>query len=153
MASGLYLNYKLQMLGAAAAAHTLVDWDNDTVKVGIVSGADYSEDLTADVDWADITAKAAGYTLDTCYNSEATQTLSNIDLTTTPGTVDNTANITFTGVAIDGAKDVDGIVHYRASGSDASTDPLLTFHDGFSAVTPNGGDIVIAYNASGIFSL
>ena len=87
-----------------------------------------------------------------CYNSEATQTLANI--TITAGVVDNTADITFTAVAIDGAKTVDAIVHYRSGGT-AATDALITIHDAFvgGAVTPNGGDIVIAYHASGIFSL
>lgn len=145
MASGLYVNYKNLMLGDDTAAHTLPDIDTDTIKVGIVSGADYTENLTTNQDWADTT-----YALDTCYNSEATQTLSN--KTITAGVVDNTADITFTAVAIDVAKDVDAIVHYRSGGT-AATDTLICFHDGFSAVTPNGGDIVISYNASGIYAL
>lgn len=147
MASGLYVNYKQRMLGAATAAHGLADWDTSTIKVGIVNGTtDYTENLSTDQDWADLTA----YGLDTCYNSEATQTLANV--TITAGVVDNTADITFTAVAIDGTKVVDAVVHYLSSGT-ASTDALLTFHDGFSAVTPNGGDIVIQYHASGIFGL
>ena len=147
MASGLYVNYKNLMLGLDTAAHTIADWDTDTIKVGIVSGADYTENLSTDQDWAD-----TGYALDTCYSSETTQTLADISISA--GVVDNTADITFTGVAIAGSPeaDVDAIVHYRSSGT-ASTDTLLLFHDGFSAVTPNGGDIVIAYHSSGIFSL
>ena len=147
MANGLYMNYKLQMLGAAAAAHTLPDMDTHTIKVGIVSGSDYTENLATHADWADTT-----YATDTCYNSEATQTLANIDLTTTPGTVDNTQPITFTAVDIDTAKVVDAIVHYADNGAGDTTDPLITFHDGFS-VTPNSGDIVITSNASGIYAL
>lgn len=146
MASGLYVNYKNRMLGDDTAAHGLADWDTSTIKVGIVSGADYTENLSTDQDWDDV----GTYTLDACYNSEATQTLSNV--TITAGVVDNTADITFTAVAIDGAKDVDAIVHYLSTAT-ITTDALLLFHDGFSAVTPNGGDIVIAYNASGIFAL
>jgi len=146
MASGLYVNYKNLMLGDDSAAHTLPDLDTNTINVGIVSGADYTENLSTDQDWTD-----TGYAEDTCYNSEAAQTLSN--KTISAGVFDNTADITFTAVAIDGAKDVDAIVHYAATGAGASTDPLICFHDGFSAVTPNGGDIVIAYNASGIFAL
>lgn len=145
--SGLYANYKEHMLGAVGAAHTFPDWDTDTIKVGIVSGADYAENLATHEDWSD-----TGYALDTCYNSEATQTLANVDLTTSPGTVDNTADITFTAVAIDVAKVVDAIVHYR-SGGVVTTDTLICLHDGFGSVTPNGGDIVIQYSASGIFAL
>ena len=145
--SGLYTNMFDLWLGKDAAAHTAADMDTDTIKVGIVdTGTDYTTpSLTADQDWAD-----TGYTLDVCYNSEATQTLANIAITA--GVVDNTADITFTAVAIDAAKTVDAIVHYRSGGT-AATDGLICLHDGFSAVTPNGGDIVIAYNGSGIFSL
>lgn len=147
MASGLYANYKDLMLGYDSAAHTLPDWDTDTIKVGIVNGGtDYSENLATDQDWAD-----TGYAEDTCYNSEACQTLSNVAIAA--GVVDNTADITFSAVAIDGTKDVDAIVHYLSAGVSAATDPLMLFHDGFSAVTPNGGDIVIQYNLSGIFAL
>lgn len=143
--SGFYTNMFDLWLGKDAAAHTAADMDTDTIKVGLASGADYTENLATDQDWAD-----TGYTLDVCYDGEATQTLGNI--TITAGVVDNTADITFTAVAIDGAKDVDAIVHYRSGGT-AATDGLICFHDGFTLVTPNGGDIVIAYHASGIFSL
>lgn len=147
--SGIYTNCFDLWLGKTAAAHTRPDMDTDTIKVGIVdTGTDYTTpSLTANQDWAD-----TGYTLDVCYNSEATQTLGAI--TITAGVVDNTADITFTAVAIDGAKTVDAIVHYRSGGT-AATDALITIHDAFvgGAVTPNGGDIVIAYHASGIFSL
>ena len=147
--SGIYTNMFDLWLGKDAAAHTVADMDTDTIKVGIAdTGTDYTTpNLTTDQDWAD-----TGYTLDVCYNGEATQTLSNI--TITAGVVDNTADITFTAVAIDGAKTVDAIVHYRSGGT-AATDALITVHDAFvgGAVTPNGGDIVIAYHASGIFSL
>lgn len=146
MASGLYDNYKIHMLGSDSAAHTFPDLDTDTIKVGIVSGADYAENLTTDQDWAD-----TGYALDTCYNSEATQTLANVNISAT-GVFDNTADITFTAVSIDGVKDVDAIAHYRSGGT-VTTDTLICFHDGFAAVTPNGGDIVIQYNASGIFAV
>ena len=145
MASGLYVNYKNLMLGLDSAAHTVADWDTDSIDCAIVSGADYTENLSTHQDWND-----TGYALDTCYNSEATQTLANV--TITAGVVDNTADITFTAVAIDGAKDVDALVHFRSTGV-VTTDTLLTFHDQFTAVTPNGGDIVVAYNASGIFGL
>lgn len=148
--SGIYANCKDLWLGKDAAAHTRPDMDTDTIKVGIVDTAtDYpSPNLATDQDWDDV----GTYALDTCYNGEATQTLANI--TITAGVVDNTADITFTGVAIDGAKTVDAIVHYRSSGV-ITTDALITIHDSFvgGAVTPNGGDIVIAYHASGIFAL
>jgi len=146
--SGIYTNMFDLWLGKDAAVHTAADMDTDTIKVGIAdTGTDYTPNLTSDQDWAD-----TSYATDVCYNGEATQTLSNI--TITAGVIDNTADITFSAVAIDGAKTVDAIVHYRSGGTD-TTDGLITVHDSFvgGAVTPNGGDIVIAYHASGIFSL
>ena len=149
--SGIYTNCFDLWLGKDAAAHTVPDMDTDTIKVGIVdTGTDYTggdANLTTDQDWAD-----TGYATDTCYSSETTQTLGAI--TITAGVVDNTADITFAGVAIVGAQTVDAIVHYRSGGTD-TTDALISFHNAFvgGAVTPNGGDIVIAYHGSGIFSL
>lgn len=146
MASGLYTNYKDRMLGKTAAAHGLAAWETSTIKCGIVSGSDYTENLATDQDWDNV----GTYTLDACYNSEATQTLANAAVTA--GVVDNTADITFTAVAIDAAKVVDALVHYLSTGV-ITTDALLVFHDGFTPVTPNGGDIVVAYHASGLFAL
>ena len=144
MASGLYANYKALALGGGTGA--FVDLPTDTIHCGIVSGADYTENLATHQDWDDV----GTYAITTCYNSEATQALG--AKTTTGGVFDNTADITFTAVAIDGAKDVDALVHFKSSGV-ITTDMLICFHDGFTAVTPNGGDIVVAYNASGIFAL
>lgn len=142
MASFLYDNYCNLMLGNGV--HTLPDLDTDLIKVTLVNGTtDYTESQTTHQDFADVTD----------YLNVTPQTLGNKDVgTTTPRVFDNTADITFTSVAIDGTKVVDGIVHFYDS-TVASTSTLMTFHDGFSAVTPNGGDIVIQYHASGIFGL
>ncbi len=142
--SGLYANYKALALGGGV--HTFPDLPVDTINVGIISGADYAENLATDQDWDDVGL----YTLNACYNGEACQTLG--AKTTVDGVFDNTADITFTAVAIDGVKDVDAIVHYKASGV-ITTDPLICLHDGFAAVTPNGGDIVVQYHVNGIFGL
>lgn len=145
MASFLYTNFLDHCLGKTAAVGTRPDIDTDSIRVGIVSGADYSEAVANDT-WDDVGA----YTLNACYNGEATQTLA--DIAINDGVLDNTQDITFTGVAIDGVKDVDAIVHYLATGV-IGNDTLICFHDGFTPVTPNGGDIVVQYNVSGIFSL
>jgi hypothetical protein len=49
---------------------------------------------------------------------------------------------------------ITGIVIYKDTGV-ASTSPLVAFIDTGTGipVTPNGGDISVAWNASGIFSL
>ena len=46
-------------------------------------------------------------------------------------------------------------VLYEDNAGAASTDPLLLYFDTFSSgmpVTPNGGNIVVVWNASGIFT-
>ena len=145
--SAIYTNCFDLWLGKDAAAHTRPDMDTDTIKVGLIdTGTDYTFSA-AHQDWADVYA-----VVDTCYGSEPTQTLGAI--TITDGVVDNTADITFPTVDIDVAKTVDAIGHYRSGGT-VGTDTLITFHNAFvgGAVTPNGGDVVVAYHGSGIFSL
>lgn len=143
MANFMYTNYKRLILGDGT--HTRPDWDTDTIKAGIVSGSDYTESA-AHQDWDDV----GTYTLDACYNGEATQTVANASITATAEC--DCDDYTFTGVAIDAAKDVDGIVYYRSSGV-ITTDTLINFQDGFTAVTPNGGDINVTVHASGVFGL
>lgn len=71
--------------------------------------------------------------------------------TTTDGVFD-AADVTFTSVS---GSSCESIVIYKDTGS-AATSPLIAFFDtGVTGlpVTPNGGDITIAFNASGIFSI
>jgi hypothetical protein len=71
--------------------------------------------------------------------------------TFTNGTFD-AADITFSAVS---GNTVEAIVLFLDSGT-ASTDKLIAYIDSASAglpVTPNGGDIVVSWNASGIFAL
>jgi len=71
--------------------------------------------------------------------------------TFTNGTFD-AADITFTAVT---GNTVEAIVLFLDTGT-ASADKLVCYIDSASSglpVTPNGGDITVAWNASGIFSL
>ena len=139
MASQLYTNYLNLMLGDDSAAHSLPDLDTDTIKCALVNGTDDYTFSAAHQDKGDVTS----------YGASTDQTLSNI--TITAGVVDNTADLTFTSVVLD-VSDVDILVHYQDSGT-PGTSPLICYHDAFTPVTPNGGNITVAYNASGIFAL
>jgi hypothetical protein len=71
--------------------------------------------------------------------------------TFTSGTFD-AADITFSAVT---GNTVEAIVLFVDTGN-AATDALICYIDSASSglpVTPNGGDITVAWNASGIFSL
>lgn len=59
------------------------------------------------------------------------------------------ADVTFTAVS---GVSIEAVVIYIDTGS-AATSRLVAFIDQFTAVTPNGGDITITWNASGIFQL
>lgn len=67
--------------------------------------------------------------------------------TVTSGVAD-AADITITSVS--GAS-IEAIILYRHTGTD-STSELIAYWDGLTA-TPNGGDITIKWNASGLFKL
>ena len=140
MASQLYTNYLNLMLGPDKAAHTLPDLDTDLIKCALVNGTDDYTFSAADQDINDVTT----------YLGTTDQMLSN--KTIVAGVFDNTADLTFASVAIDVAKVVDVLVHYYDT-TVATTSPLICYHDAFTPVTPNGGNITVAYNASGIFAL
>jgi hypothetical protein len=71
--------------------------------------------------------------------------------TTTNGVFD-AADATFSAVS---GNSVEAIIIWVDTGGASSTDPLIVYFDtGITGapVTPNGGDIVVQWNASGIFS-
>jgi len=71
--------------------------------------------------------------------------------TTTNGVFD-AADSTFSAVS---GNSVEAFLIWVDTGGASSTDPLIAFFDTSitgAPVTPNGGDIVLQYNASGIFS-
>lgn len=142
MADGLYDDYVESCMGNPT--HSVSDLDTDTIHCGIASGSDYTENLTTDQDWAD-----TGYALNQCYNAEATQAMTITIGSPAARTCDSTDD-TFTAVAQDAAKIVDAVVMYKVAGT-AAISPLIAFWDTGISVTPNGGDIVVSWNASGLF--
>lgn len=137
MASGLYDSFKEALL----SQNPSIDLDTDTIKARLVNiGTDYTFDAANHDFINDVTA----------YNGTTDQTLSN--KTVTDGTFDNTATITFSSVNIDGSKDADAVVIYKDTGT-ATTSPLVCYLEFAASVTPNGGDIIVDWNASGLFAL
>lgn len=142
MADGLYDDYVEGCMGAPT--HSVVDLDTDTIHCGIVSGSDYTENLTTDQDWAD-----TGYAANTCYNSEATQVMTITIGSPAARTCDSTDD-TFIAVAQDAAKIVDAVVMMKTTGVN-TTSPLIAFWDTGISVTPNGGDVNVVWNVLGLF--
>jgi hypothetical protein len=137
MASALYPKFKESLLSQSPS----VDLDTDTIKVALVNTT------------TDYTYSAAHQYMSSVatYSGTTDQTLGT--KTVTSGVFD-AADSTFTSVAISGSKTVQALVLYKDTGS-AATSPLIAYIDGFTAVTPNGGNITVTWDngASKIFAL
>ena len=137
MASALYPLAKESFL----SQNPSIDLDTDTIKVALVNT---STDYTY--------SSAHQYKSSvTSYSGTTDQTLGT--KTVALGVFD-AADSTFTSVAISGTKTVQALVFYKDTGN-AATSPLILYVDGFTAVTPNGGNITVTYDngASKIFAL
>jgi hypothetical protein len=133
MANAIYPLYKQALLDASAN----VDLNDGTVKVALVDTGVY-------------TYNAAHEFLTSLTGTVGTaQTINNT--TVTNGLFDGD-NVTFTAVS---GNSVEALVIYIDTGSSA-TSRLVAYIDTSVTglpVTPNGGDITITWNASGIFQL
>lgn len=127
MASALYPKGKEALLDGS------INLETDTIKVALVDTGTYTYNSAHDF-YDDISGVVG-----------TPQTIAS--KTFTNGTFD-AADTAFTGVS--GAT-VEALVIYKDTGSSA-TSRLLAFIDGLS-FTPNGGDVTIQWNASGIFSI
>lgn len=136
MASGMYTNFKENCLTQAIA----LDFDTALIEARLVNtGTDYT------------------YSAAHVYADEVTEYLSTTDQplsnkTMTGGTFDNTQTVTFSSVAIDGAKTADAVVIFHDTTTE-TTSPLICYLEFVASVTPNGGDIIVDWNGSGLFSL
>ena len=134
MANALYPKWKEQLLQFT----TNNNLSAGTVKVALVDTGVYTYSST-DQFWSSVSAASVG----------TPQTIGS--KTFTNGVFDG-ADVTFT--AVTGAS-VEALVLYIDTGT-AGTSPLVAYIDTSVTglpVTPNGGNITITWNASGIFAL
>lgn len=129
MASALYPSFKQLLLGGD------IDLASDDIRAIIVDTADYT--YSAAHDFLDDVPAGARVAVSSALGSK----------TITSGVFD-AADVTFSAVTGDS---VEAIVLYKHTGVDA-TSSLIAYIDGIS-VTPNGGNIVASWHASGIFAL
>lgn len=144
MANSLFLAYKQEQLGdAAGPGHGAVDWElATTIKATLHDSADTTVNVNTHADIADILA--AGRVATVALTSRTVVASSNTL------TID-AADATFTSVTGDQAEQ---IIIWNDSGVE-STSLLIVFFDTFTSgmpVTPNGGNIDLVFNASGIFT-
>ena len=135
MANAIYPEWKEMLLDLTSGS----DFNSGNVKAVLVDGADYTYSSAHDF----LDDVAAGARVATSGNL-ASKTIAN-------GTAD-CADFSFTAVTGDPSEI---LIIYIDSGS-AATSPLVAYYDtgvtGFP-VTPNGGDITVTVNASGLFAL
>jgi hypothetical protein len=115
-----------------------IDWDTDTIKVALVDAADYTVNLATH----DFLDDVAGAGIVATSGALASKTV-------TAGVAD-AADVTYPTVTGDPCE---CLVIYKDTGV-AATSRLIAYIDGFT-VTPNGGDIVVAWSngANKIFKL
>lgn len=134
MANAIYPKYKEALISGGSN----VNLSSGTVKVALVDTGTYTYSSAHDY-YDDVSAAVVG----------TPQTLAS--KTVTSGTFD-AADVTYTAVS---GSSVEALVIYVDSGA-AATSPLVAYIDTSVTglpVTPNGGDISIVWNASGIFTL
>lgn len=143
MANSLFLAYKQESLGdAAGPGHGPVDLEADTIKATLIDSADDTIDVNTDQDIADILAAAR----------VATGTLASKTVVASSNTLTfDAADLTLSAVTGDQAEQ---LILWKDTTVE-TTSLLVVFFDTFTSgmpVTPNGGDIVLQWNASGIFT-
>jgi hypothetical protein len=137
MASAVYPKALQRFLTASPT----IDVDTDTIKVAAV-------DLTADYTYSAAHQYKSSVT---SYSGSTDATLASV--TGTSGTMD-AADLSpaWASLSQSTTKTIGALVIYKDTGN-AATSPLIAYIELASAVTPNGGDINITWNASGILSI
>ena len=140
MATVIHDNFRNAQMGTPASSTTTVDFDGDDVRVSLLDQTDSGA----------ITASTENYgTVDTAVvvadsGALGTKTVGVVSV----GTFD-AANVTFSSVSGDAA---DFLVLYKFDATPANSPLIVTWDSATTGlpVTPNGGDITVTWNASGI---
>jgi hypothetical protein len=144
MANSLFLAYKQEQIGdAAGPGHGAIDWElATTIKATLHDSADTTVNVNTHQDIADILAAGRVATVAlTGRTSVASANTLTMDA----------SDATFTAVTGDQAEQV---IIWHDTATEA-TSLLIVFFDTFTSgmpVTPNGGNIDLVFNASGIFT-
>jgi hypothetical protein len=133
MANALYGKYKEFVLAAAGS----LDWDANNVKASLVDGGVYTPNMSTDDYYNDIASVVA-----------VSGNLAN--KTNTLGVAD-ADDVTWTSVS--GAVS-EYVIGWRDTATPATSELMWLMDTGTGLpVTPNGGDINVVWNASGIFAI
>jgi hypothetical protein len=145
----LFDSYKDNLLGDATFPD--IDLDTDVIQICMNDADITALDAAADQDHADFTPY--GDAMDQAFDGGTL--LANVDIATTSGVFDNTADLTLTAMAA-GPATLNDVVIYKSLTSSAASPVICAWIAADITelpVTLNGGDIVISPNASGLFSI
>jgi hypothetical protein len=141
LANALYNKYKEKLLNPGTlgtTSGTAVDLTDDTINVALIDTGTYTF--------------SAAHEFYTSISSAVIGTPQALASKTVTNGVFDAADVTFT--AVSGAS-VEAYIIYKDTGT-AGTSSLIGYFDTAASglpVTPNGGNISLAFNASGIFAL
>ena len=139
MANALFTSFRNNQLSSAAA---VVDFDGDTLKIMFVDHADDTPAPTTDDFIDDIASTARVPAIGSC------PTLGTITIGSVAAGVFDAADTTFTSLSGDQSE---SLILFKDTGSEA-TSRLIGFWDTATGLplTPNGGNVTVVWNASGI---
>jgi hypothetical protein len=139
MANAVYVPFRNGILGSHA---TRVDLDADTIKGVLIDHGTDTPNTTTDDFYNDISAGLVG---------ALSSALGSKTIGTVAAGVFDAADITFTAVTGNSAESLNLLKDTR----NAATSDLISYWDTATGlpVTPNGGDIAVTWNASGIFKV
>jgi hypothetical protein len=139
MANALYTPFRNGILGSHA---TRVDLDADTLKLALIDHGTDTPNVTTDDFYNDINAGLVG---------ALSGALANKTIGTVAAGVFDADDVTLSSVSGNSAESVNLI---KDTGT-ASTSDLIAYWDTATGlpVTPNGGNIIITFNASGILKV
>ena len=142
MANALFVPFRNGILGSHA---TRVDLDADTIKAMFVDHADDTPVAATDDFINDILSAARVPAIASC------PTLGTKTIGTVAAGVFDAADTTFTALSGDASE---SLILFKDTGVEAASD-LVAFWDTATGLplTPNGGDVTVAWHASGIFQV
>jgi hypothetical protein len=138
MANALYVAFRNGVLGSHA---TRVDLDADTIKAVLIDHGTDTPNVSTDDFYNDISAGIVG---------SLSSGLTSKTIGTVAAGVFDADNVTSTAVS---GNSVESVNPPKDTGNTATSDLIAYFDTGTGLpVTPNGGDITVTWNASGIFT-
>lgn len=143
MATVIHNNFRNAQLGVPGGSTTTVDFDADDIRIALLDQTDSGVVDATDSSWGDVNAATVV--------AESAALASKTVGTVATGVFD-AADVTLSSVSGDAAD----YLTLRKYDATAANSPLIATWDSVTTglpVTPNGGDITVTWNASGIIQL